>query len=302
MSEVAATVLMPKILVVGSRHDQMGEISSLKDYRQYFQVATRDKAEVSYAMLDDLIFDISPKSFSIFDSHNNTELSRYDLIILRGKLLGEIDLVIAISNYAKLHEIPYFNDWGNFRSMSKLAQAVDFYKLKLPFPRTIYCSQGELKKRVADDVLSLPFIYKNRYGAHGENNFLIQSLDQLSEINTRGMIAQEFVPNDCDYRILIIGDQHLVIRRRSTKGGHLHNTSQGGSAELVTNFDQRIIKSCHELADRVNMQTVGVDVIIDKENGRHYFLEINSQPQLKTGAFIKEKQKLAGKLIGLLLK
>jgi D-alanine-D-alanine ligase-like ATP-grasp enzyme len=40
------------------------------------------------------------------------------------------------------------------------------------------------------------------------------------------------------------------------------------------------------------MTFAGVDVMQNKETGKYYFLEVNMQPQLTTGALLKEKQAL----------
>jgi len=40
------------------------------------------------------------------------------------------------------------------------------------------------------------------------------------------------------------------------------------------------------------MTISGVDVIVDKNTNKHYFLEVNSQPQLMSGAFVEEKAQL----------
>lgn len=292
---------MKKILVVGSRHNQPGEEENLNRYEEFFQAAASKNVQVSHALLDDLIFDISPHKFSIYDSANKHELSEYQLIILRGKLRNELDLVFAISHYAFINKVKFFNDYRNPRSISKLAQAVFFYTEIMAFPRTIYASKAQINKLISKGALPLPFIYKSKLGAHGEDNFLIRSLDQLRKVKSNGMIAQRYIPNDGDYRILIVGDEHLIIRRRASAGSHLNNTSKGGSAELVENFDDSIINDAMKLAKKANMVAAGVDVIVDQEDGSHYFLEINSQPQLMSGAFLAEKRKMTSKLLSALL-
>src|SRR5438552_693814 len=115
---------MKKILVVGSRHDQLGEKANLQKYHSYFQRTVGEDMHVCYALLDDLVFDIFPKRFSVFDKVNNNELSEYKLIIFRGKLRNDSDVVFAISHYARLYGIHYFNDYQTVRSTSKLSQAV----------------------------------------------------------------------------------------------------------------------------------------------------------------------------------
>ena len=281
-----------KILVVGSLHSQAGEGLNLANYGEYFQKAASGSYKVLHAMIDDLVFDISPEKFSIFDTVNKHELSDYKVLILRGKLHDELDTAITLSEYAHLNGLVYFNDYRQTRSISKLAQAVNFFLLGLPFPRTILTSPEQLKHLLNEKKLQYPFIYKSRFGAHGINNHLIKNQNDLSKVEKWGMIAQPFIPNDGDYRLVIFGNNHLVIKRIAQEGTHLNNTSKGGKAELIRNFDQKIISESHKLADKLKMVVAGVDVMFDKNSGKHYFLEINSQPQLMSGAFLAEKEEL----------
>lgn len=281
-----------KILVVGSRHNQPGEDRNLTTYREYFQSAADEGIEVFSAMLDDLLFDISPGRFYVFDEANNCELSAYDLIIIRGMLREDIDVVYCVSEYAHIHAIPSVNDYGSTRSSSKLAQAFIFYREGLLFPRTIYASKDNLVKMVKEGRFRLPFIYKDKFGSHGSDNFLVHKLVDLDSIKSERMLAQEFIPNDCDYRVLIIGDKQLVIMRKSAGGSHLHNTSQGGTAELIEDFDKRTIDLSRSIAKKLGMHIAGVDVMMNKVTGEYLFLEINSQPQLKTGSFVENKKRL----------
>lgn len=288
---------MRDLLVVGSRHDQPGEADNLAGYGAFFQSAAGESFKAHHALIDDLIFDISPQKFSIFDAANKKELSSYKLIILRGKLRDEVDAAFAISEYAALNGIISFNDYRKTRNISKVAQAVNFYLLGLPFPRTVYASPDNLLRLIKDNKFSFPFIYKSRLGAHGNNNFLITNNQDFQKYAAWGMVAQPFIENDGDYRMIIMGKEHLIIRRIAKTGSHLNNTSQGGKSELAHDLDPQIIQEGYRLAEATDMQVAGVDVIIDKATGQHYFLEINSQPQLKSGAFLAEKLQLAEKFL-----
>ena len=292
---------MSKILVVGSQHAQPGEEQNLSNYREYLQAAAGENVQVCRAMLDDLTVDIAPHKFSVYDNVNESELSEYSLIIIRGMLRSEIDVVYCISEYANLNRIPCVNDYRSAHSVSKLAQAVVFYKEDLSFPRTIYAAKENLKEIVSQGLLSTPFIYKDKFGSHGSQNYLVDSIEKLGSITPDKMLAQEYIPNDGDYRVLIIGDKHLVIRRKSTGGSHLNNTSQGGTAELAEDFSPEIIKHCRQVASKRGMRIAGVDVVINRDNQKYFFLEINSQPQIKTGAFVAEKQRLISELVKSLL-
>jgi glutathione synthase/RimK-type ligase-like ATP-grasp enzyme len=287
---------MNKVLIIGSRHDQDGEEQNLAKYGTFFQEATSSDYKVFHALLDDLVFDISPEVFSIYDSANQNEFTEYKIIIMRGKLRDDIDAIFAVSEYAKLNALVCYNNYNGVRSISKLAQAVNFYLAGVPFPRTIYAAPTQLLGLIDKGRLNFPFIYKSRLGAHGINNYLIKTKEEFSKAGSWGMVAQPFIPNHGDYRVIIAGSNDLVIKRTAVSGSHLNNTSQGGRAELVKNFEKKFLDESHKIAKNAGMTIAGVDIIIDRNNSQHYFLEINSQPQLMSGAFLKEKKQLMKKL------
>jgi glutathione synthase/RimK-type ligase-like ATP-grasp enzyme len=89
---------------------------------------------------------------------------------------------------------------------------------------------------------------------------------------------------------LIIGnDDPLVIKRTAAEGTHLNNTSQGGSAELMAELPEEVISFAKKIASELKMTIAGVDALQNKDTSEYFFLEVNSQPQLVTGAFVPEK-------------
>jgi glutathione synthase/RimK-type ligase-like ATP-grasp enzyme len=96
------------------------------------------------------------------------------------------------------------------------------------------------------------------------------------------------------------GREPLVIKRTSAGGSHMNNTSQGGSAEL-DELPVGLLEQSKSLAKELKMTVAGVDILRDKQTGEMLFLEVNSQPQLLTGAFVDKKKKLFGDLLGSIL-
>jgi glutathione synthase/RimK-type ligase-like ATP-grasp enzyme len=283
---------MNKVLVVGSRRDLQGEIQNLSNYKGFFSASLPDTYEVSSALLDDLIFDIAPQKFSIHDSLNGHELTEYDVIFIRGKIREDMDLVYAISQYSHLNHIKCLNDCLTTLTISKFAQAIKFFMAKAPFPRTVMGSAANIKLMVENGSLGLPLVYKDRLGSHGEDNYLVNSPKDLDGKGRWGMLAQPLISNDADYRILLAGNRQLVIKRKAVAGSHLNNTSQGGQAELALDLSPSIINQARKLAVQEGYIVAGADVIIERSSGKHYFLEINSQPQIMSGSFLEEKKRL----------
>ena len=104
-------------------------------------------------------------------------------------------------------------------------------------------------------------------------------------------MAQEFIANQGDFRVLLMGPEVAIIHRQSQGDSHLNNTSVGGQATLIptNDFPTEVIEESRKFAELCEYEISGVDVIFDSSTNKHYFLEINSQPQLMTGAEVPLK-------------
>jgi glutathione synthase/RimK-type ligase-like ATP-grasp enzyme len=151
------------------------------------------------------------------------------------------------------------------------------------------------------EELGLPFVLKDIYGNRGEHNYLVRDEASFEEAialsgqdDTR-CIAQAYVENDGDYRVLVFGSHvELVIHRQGQSAdSHLNNTSQGGAATLVSEkvLPPEIRTACVTAAKLLDRQIAGVDIVEDKNSGVWYCLEVNDGPQLASGSFTAEKHK-----------
>jgi len=254
--------------------------------------------KINSLFFDDLLFHFAPGLFSI-KSRDGQELSDYDLIIFRGKLRRHLDLAYLVSCYLKEYGVKCFNDYSLYRPMPKLAQTHMFYMQGMPFIETLFSLDNQRLAEVAG-TLGYPLILKDNLGSHGENNFLLNNREELEKRlrNTEAdMLVQKYHPNDCDYRVLVAGDKRpLVLKRTAVAGSHLNNTSQGGTAEL-DELPADLLEQSKNLAKELKMAVAGVDILRDKSSGEMLFLEINSQPQLLSGAFVGQKRKLFSELV-----
>lgn len=254
-----------------------------------------DGYEVRGAAFDDLVYDVSNTEFRIKDTKNQMELKDYDIVMIRGKAARYLDLAFCVSIYSSENHLVWFNDYSlAYPGGSKLAQAVIFYQLKVPFIRTLYSIDRQLLLSYAKSELRFPLILKDVFGSHGNDNHLVDSAESAASIlddnQSVYFIAQPYHPNNCDYRVLIIGRQQpLQIKRSATSGSHLNNTSQGASAEKVSELPVKILEQADRIRRAFKMTVAGVDVLQDTSDKNYYFLEVNSQPQLATGAFIPDK-------------
>lgn len=268
----------------------------------FAQAAMRMHGEttVSVCRTDQIAYIVHDQVQSILDHTSDTDLADYDLVWFRGKLATQIRVLPTIAHYLQTKRVPNINSfYTKSRGVGKVNQAYLLAANGLPFPATASAASAILPVYV-ERTLQYPVVVKDVYGSHGLQNYLIHSPDELARVlhdnPTTSFMAQTYIAADGDYRILIAGNQELIIHRTGGEHTHLNNTSQGGQATLVaaTDFPSNIIEQAHRFADACGYELAGVDVIIDKHSGRHYFLEANSMPQVADGVFTGAKQQLLG--------
>jgi glutathione synthase/RimK-type ligase-like ATP-grasp enzyme len=107
------------------------------------------------------------------------------------------------------------------------------------------------------------------------------------------MIAQKYIPNDFDYRLITLGGQVVMVikRTRNINETHLNNVSQGGRAELLepASLEPALINQAGLSAKLFQLQIAGVDLVQDKISKLWYCLEVNKAPHIYSGSFIDEK-------------
>lgn len=252
-------------------------------------------ATVEMSALSELTLLLDDDKTRIYDSHQGFDVADFSLVVFR-TISGQLEAAIAVAAYCRKKGIPYIDRYipaiGNF----KMSCAFVRWEHGLLVPRTLYGPPESIQRVAAEGTLGWPIVVKADDGRKGQNNYLAHSAAEVQQIvathpDTR-FVVQAFIPNDGDYRILVLNDKPcLVILRKAAHGSHLNNTSQGGSAILVPlkEVPSDILRLARHAASLEKLVVAGVDVIIDRPTGRLYILEVNRAPQLTTGVRVDLK-------------
>ena len=296
-----------KLLILGNTNGGPTERNRqyYQEYVDFFVASAKtvdDSTVVRATLVDDLVISVGDGAFSIIDTLHGVDIAEYDVIFIRGDQLRKyMGTIVSVNEYAVMHGIEVINDYANARDSSKLLQAVRFEKLDIPVARTLLVTGGLLKNMPTD--WKFPCIMKETHGSHGDDNHLVQNVEEVvriaAETPEKSFVLQRFIPNDGDFRVLIIGSEVMVIGRRAVEGSHLNNTSKGGDAVILPtdSLPEKIIADAKKIMHELHMTIAGVDVLMDKETGDYYFLEVNAQPQLMSGAAIAEKRSMMGRML-----
>ena len=230
------------------------------------------------------------------------DLASFNLVVFKD-YLRDIDIAVSAAAYLKSRRVKFIDKaLANIILTDKLYQYVTLSENKIPIPKTIYFSSEVLKNAytVLAEKLGLPFILKNINDNKGRNNFLISSRSSFSSIMdnitpTDKYVAQEFIDNDGDYRLFILGHKvKLAIKRnRDPARTHLNNVSAGAKTEIV---DLKVLPSSVQAfslkaAASLKRDIAGVDVVRNNKTGEWYCFEVNDGPQLLSGAFVDDKRR-----------
>jgi len=222
---------MKSVLVVGGHSAQPADVRELQAFAAGLQQLLQQELVITTTTVDALQFVIEPNNFQVVDGNTDTDLQIFDLIILRNKMRTYTTVAYCLSRYCALRKQRFFNDYSGYFPSTKPAQAVVFYEQSVPFLKTVFAMDNSLLAKAATAQLSFPLVLKDASGAKGEANYLIQNRAEL-DIRLAAepqilFMAQAFCPNDCDYRLLLAGGEHLVIKRQGLSDTHLNNTSKG---------------------------------------------------------------------------
>ena len=133
-----------------------------------------------------------------------------------------------------------------------------------------------------------PLIVKILDGSKGKGVSIVESERSLTSViqallvtNTSGVILQEFIPNDGDYRIHVVNNEIVAyMKREATSSKEFRaNISLGGTGKVVEISDEikQLAINTHSASGCV---WSGVDIMIAKDTKKPYVVEINTSPGL----------------------
>ena len=291
---------MQKILLITSSSKPQWLESSSEVAQGLLRFASSVSTEDSCMYIttfDRLIFDISNRAISVWDSYNEMDIAEFDVIHMRNidKSMHALVYAKATGSYAMHHGARVIEEVDQACAFGKLSQMMLFALEGLPVPHTIACWDNTILESEAKK-LSMPIVVKANNAMKGADNHMVESESELHRVlhgSEQRYVAQEFIPNDGDYRVLFIGDYKnpLLFKRLSVEGSHLNNTSKGAQAVRceVEDFDRGALELSVRAAQTVQRKVTGVDIMQNSQDKTWVLLEANTNPALSMGVFLEEK-------------
>lgn len=217
---------------------------------------------------------------------------------LLGKEISSYNLVYSFVTKRRWEWYEAFKFWQEkfatkiVNNLSTLPTPVAEYVAQdnygLPAPKTFTIYSSKVIPQIISE-LSFPLIVKNGIVHKGKEVYKVENEEELinkvDEIGKSGspVVLREFIPNDGDIRVFTIEGKAVAAMKRIPQGNEFRsNISLGGVGEKYDLDQNYKIKTLAEKASlSANIAIAGVDIIIDKDTGEPYILEINSCPQFE---------------------
>jgi glutathione synthase/RimK-type ligase-like ATP-grasp enzyme len=251
--------------------------------------------------LKDLRISVMNDRLQVVDALNDTDIRDYSVVYFELWYKSPAQALVA-STYLRRHGVPFLSEeLEKLIPMTKVGELGILSDADLPLPNSFTSSHKEILRAFKQQPpIPYPLIVKADDGYGGKCNFLVADYEELRgvlrEHKDKTFVVQEFIPNDFDYRCIVLGGQiKFVLKRQRSGGGHLNNTSQGAEgtvcdiSELTPQMQADVLKAA-ELIGRSSF--AGVDLLVSNNGKGHYILEVNQTPQIEIGSNIETKMRI----------
>ena len=233
--------------------------------------------------------------------YRDKPLSEFGLFYFRA--VGEAtEWASLLLVYAQEKKIPivdeYLAAFGPVRRLKSIS-GVFLAKNGISCPRTDFVTSrntllAEIKK------FKYPFVLKiSKGGRHGIGTLLVENQQILERvikgrIERTGFLLQEYIPNDGDYRLMVIGYQVLGGFKRQKKEKKLVLSRSLGPSEGLKTIPKDVQEEAEKACRALKVEIASVDMVIDERNGKPVIIEVNEAPQFdvfekRTGIDVAEK-------------
>jgi len=271
-------------------------------------ISASDNLEITHTTYDDVQFCFGLQGTRITLRSTGDDIASFDIVHF--KTSRQRDVTAAMARYLKVRGVKVADESSlHYADSSKLYQYVILADNDIPIPDSMFVMPVHLAESYEAfvDYLGLPFVLKGIHASKGDHNYLVRNRAGFTaacqQIMTAGAfaIAQRFIDNDGDYRVLVLGRRIMLVvhRSRVSDDTHLNNTSQGGSAKLldVSELPTYVQTTSITASKVLDLGVAGVDMVQELGTGKWYCFEVNDGPQIASGAFVPEKQQAFARYI-----
>lgn len=216
----------------------------------------------------------------VIDPSKTIAMVRDGLKILKSNAMGDLISQLERHNIFCLNSREAIEVCGD-----KYRTYLNLTDVGLPCPRSVTVHNEEMISSAHEKIGNkFPVVVKLLSGSKGvfilDSEISLKStLHVIWEINPSiELLLQEFIKSDYDICVHVLGDNIIASMKREVEENDFRSRySLGGKVEQVELSDD-VRSMCKKAVKSVNAIWAGVDVIIDKESGTPFIIEVDSSP------------------------
>lgn len=257
------------------------------DYYPLLEEAAKEKkVHIDIIEYDDIT--ITYKDNQSIVTVKGQPISKYDLVHFR-HITPSIEKTITLSEYF-LHSGSILVDPAfSFSVPWAEGKAFDYMRLShsdIPIISCDFLSKKEFERK---GDYTYPLIVKMTTGSQGEGISMCTNKSEvlaLFDTYNTDLVVQEYISNDGDIRVLVIGDEVVgAMKRKSANEKEFRNNFSLGGTVDIFDLDDQGKEIALRSARAMRYTIAGVDLIWSKKEACWKVIEVNRSPQF--GGFMK---------------
>jgi glutathione synthase/RimK-type ligase-like ATP-grasp enzyme len=209
------------------------------------------------------------------------DIKEYDFVFF-GFMSGYSSVCNLLIGYLNMNDVPYLK-YGTLKDYDNKAYEFELIEnIGYPYIPSV------LTTRLSNDVLlsikefGYPLIIKDIHMNQGKGIKQINDINALKEYfrySSRLKLIQKFIPNDGEYRVILIKNKVVLIAKKEQIDKVDTNTISNRKSKKGE-LPSHVIDMCENVSKYLFCDIVGIDIIRDVIEDKYYIMEMNSAPHL----------------------
>lgn len=221
--------------------------------------------------------------------HNDGDIKKFSSVWL-SSFWDTRDLAFAVERYLSHHDIPHTHVE---ESTSKITDQVQLSLNGLNAPNTFFVDRKGIDDYVEtiEEICGYPAVIKDTKGSRGMYSKLVNNREELLEEYSKlprykKYLFQTYIPNDYDWGVLVVNGKAVSAEKSYGVDSDFRNNACNGAKEEFVDIKD-VPKEICDIAVKAS-KVLGLnwsrsDIIIHKETGEPYLLEVNRFPGTTSG-------------------
>lgn len=242
--------------------------------------------------------------------YKGEDLKDFDVFYFRA-VGSELEWSKLLDLYAKKQGIPVVDEYLRTQGPLRRFKSVMGWQLLeagVSYPKTVMVEsfeelREEVKQRFepatpqAAQAGGQVIVKLSKGGRHGMGTFWVRKGEDMEELEAtlkqrttpqtaqaggqgaRGILVQEFIENDGDYRLFLVGYKVVGGFKRKVKEEKLVLNKSVGRSEELAEIPEDIVAEAERAVRAVEVEVAGVDLIRNTKTGKVYVVEVNEAPE-----------------------